>query len=95
MYRLLAVPHCAVAPRDCKPVHVYSCCGRAMGHIAAGSRLPRIDHAHSHTLRVGYIPGRDAQTVHEGRSCDEGVTIGAKVRHVKRRASLGDSGVHR
>ena len=44
------------------------------------SRLPRIEHTHSHTLKVGYIPGRDSQTVHEGRRCYEGVTIGAEGR---------------
>lgn len=59
------------------------------------SRSPRIEHTHSHTLKVRHIPGRDRQTVHEGRGCDEGVTIGARVRHVKARASLSDGGINR
>jgi hypothetical protein len=46
-------------------------------------------------LKAGYVSGRDGQTVYEGRGCDEGVTIGARVRYVKRRASLGDGGVNR
>ncbi len=59
------------------------------------SRPPRIEHNRSGTLKVGYIPGRDGQTVHESCSCDEGVSIGARVRYVKRRAALGDGGINR
>jgi hypothetical protein len=59
------------------------------------SRPPRIEHTRSHTFKIGHIPGRDGQTVHEGRGGNEGVSIGARVRHVKRRAALGDSGVNR
>ncbi len=59
------------------------------------SSFPRIEDSNSCTLKVGYIPGRDGQTVHQGSGCDEGVAIGARVRDVKRRASLGDGGVDR
>jgi hypothetical protein len=59
------------------------------------SRIPRIEQIHSHAVKVNYIPSRDGQTVHKGRGCDESVSIGARVRHVKRRASLGNSGVNR
>jgi hypothetical protein len=48
-----------------------------------GSRLPRIEHTNSHTLKVGYVPGRNRQTVHERGSCDEGITIRARIRRVK------------
>lgn len=58
------------------------------------SRRPWIDDTHSHTLKVGYIPGRNGQTMHERRGCDEGITIRVRVRHVKRRASLGDGGIN-
>ena len=59
------------------------------------SSYPRIEHTHSRTLKVGYIPGRDGKAVHEGCGCYKGVTIGARVWYVKRRASLGHSGVNR
>lgn len=59
------------------------------------SGLPRIEHIHSHAVKVSYIPSRDGQTVHKGRGCDESVSIGARVRHVKRRASLGYGGINR
>jgi hypothetical protein len=59
------------------------------------SRFPRIEHGHSHTFEVGYISSRHGQPVHEGRGCDESVSIGARVRYVKRRASLGNGGVNR
>jgi hypothetical protein len=67
----------------------------ATSDMKSCSRLPRIEHTHSHMVKVGYIPGGDSQTVHEGRRCYEGVTIGAMVRHVKRRASLCDGSVNR
>ena len=59
------------------------------------SSFPRVENTNSRALKVGYIPGRDGQAVHEGCGCDEGITIGARVRHVKRRASPGDIGVNR
>ena len=59
------------------------------------SSFPGIEHADSRSLEVGHIPGRDGQTVHQGCGCNEGVTIGARVRYVKRRASPRDSGVNR
>ena len=59
------------------------------------SSFPRVEDTDSRTLKVGYIPGRDGQAVHQGSGCDEGVTIGARVRYVKRRASPGDIGVNR
>jgi hypothetical protein len=59
------------------------------------SSFPRVEDTDSRTLKVGHIPGRDGQTVHQGCGCDEGVTIGARVRYVKRRASLGDGGINR
>lgn len=59
------------------------------------SIFPRVEDTDSRTLKVGYIPGRDGQTVYQGCGCDEGVTIGARVRYVKRRASLGDGGINR
>ena len=62
--------------------------------MKACSSRPRIEHNHSGAFKVGYIPGRDGKTVHEGCGCDEGVTIGARIRYVKRRASLGDGGVN-
>jgi hypothetical protein len=49
----------------------------------------------SHTLKAGYVPGRHHQTAHEGCSCDQGITIGARVRHVKHCTSLGDGGINR
>jgi hypothetical protein len=58
------------------------------------SRFPRIEHGHSHTFEVGYISSRHGQPVHEGRGCDESVSIGTRVRYVKRRASLGNGGVN-
>ena len=60
-----------------------------------GSSFPRVEDADSRPLKVGYIPGRDGQTVYQGCGCDEGVTIGTRVRYVKRRASLGDVGINR
>src|SRR6202142_1066274 len=59
------------------------------------SSFPRVEDTDSRALKVGYIPGRDGQTVHQGCGCDEGVTIGARVRYVKHRASLGDGGINR
>ena len=59
------------------------------------SSFPRVEDTDSRTLEIGYIPGRDGQTVHQGCGCDEGVTIGARVRYVKRRASLGDGSINR
>jgi hypothetical protein len=59
------------------------------------SGFPRVNDTDSRTLKVGYIPGRDGQTVHQGRGCDKGTTIGARIRYVKRRASLGDGGIYR
>jgi hypothetical protein len=64
------------------------------------SYFPRIDDTDARTLKVGHIPGRHGQTVHEGCGCNEGVTIGARIwhvkrRYVKRRASPGDIGVNR
>ena len=59
------------------------------------SSFPRVEDTDARTLKVGYVPGRDGQTVHQGCGCDEGVTIGARVRYVKRRASPGDIGVNR
>ena len=59
------------------------------------SSFPRVKDTHSCSLKVAYIPGRNGQAVYQGRGCDEGVTIGARVRYVKRRASLGDGGINR
>lgn len=59
------------------------------------SGSPRVEDIHSHTIKVSYIPGRDGQTVHKGCGCDESVSIRARVRHVKRRAPLGNSAVNR
>ena len=61
----------------------------------SSSSFPRVEDTDSGTLKVGYIPGRDGQTVQQGCGCDEGVTIGARVRYVKRRATLGNGGVNR
>ena len=61
----------------------------------APSSFPRIEDTDPRTLKVGYIPGRDGQTVHQSGGCDEGVAIGARVRYVKHRAALGDGGVNR
>src|ERR1700733_10559321 len=66
----------------------------ARADITLCSVPPGIEHRCSRSLEVGYIPGRDGQTMHEGCGCDERVTIGARVRYVKRRASLRDSGVN-
>jgi hypothetical protein len=64
------------------------------------SSFPRVEDTGSRTFKVGYIPGRDGQAVHQGCGCDEGVTIGARIwhvkrRYVKRRASPGNIGVNR
>jgi len=59
------------------------------------SSFPRVENTNSRTLKVGHVPGRNGQTVHQGSGCDEGITIRARVRYVKRCASPGDIGVNR
>ena len=59
------------------------------------SSFPRVKDTHSCSLKVAYIPGRNGQAVYQGRGCDKGVTIGARIRHVQRRAAPGDIGVDR
>ena len=47
-------------------------CGPAPDGLTTKSRslFPRVEDTDSRSLKVGYIPGRDRQTVYQGCGCD-------------------------
>ena len=43
---------------------------------------------------ITHIPGHNCHAMHERSCCDESITIGARIWHMKRCASLGHSGIN-
>ena len=69
-------------------------------HLRLGSRyrvgrlLPRVDYGYTGCLEITHILSDNRHAMHERSCCDEGITIGARIWHMKRSASLGHSSIN-
>src|SRR6266853_4120173 len=58
-------------------------------------RIPRIDYAYAHGVKVAEIPCHDGHAMDQSSRGDECITIGARIRNVQGPATLCDSRIYR
>ena len=62
-----------------------------VGSVSQGERFdprPGIENSNAGEHKVGHISGHDRHAVHQGRGRDQGVAFGARIEHMKSRATL-------
>jgi hypothetical protein len=48
-----------------------------------GRLLPRVNYGYAGRLEIAHIPGDNRHAMHKRSGCDEGISIGAGIRHME------------